>query len=67
MILKIYNLLGEEVATLLEAQKPTGRHAINFDASALASGLYYYTLTADDPSTDSGQAIKQSRKMRLLR
>lgn len=65
--LKVYNLLGEEVANLLEAHKPAGRHSVNFDASALASGLYYYTLTAGDPSTGSGQAFKQSRKMLLLR
>lgn len=57
--LKVYNLLGQEVATLLEAHKPAGRHAVNFDASALGSGLYYYTLTAGD--------FKQSRKMLLIR
>lgn len=65
--LKVYNLLGKEVATVLEAHKPAGRHSVNFDASALASGLYYYTLTAGDPSTGSGQVIKQSRKMLFLR
>lgn len=64
--LKVYNLLGKEVATLLEAHKPVGRHTVTFDASALASGLYYYTLTAG-PSTGSGQVIQQSRKMLLLR
>ncbi len=55
--LKVYNLLGEEVATLLEAHKPAGRHTVDFDASKLASGLYYYTLTTGD--------FKQSRKMLL--
>lgn len=57
--LKVYNLLGSQVATLLEAYKPAGQHTVSFDASALASGLYYYTLTAGD--------FKQSRKMLLLR
>lgn len=47
VILKVYNILGEEVTTLLEAHKPAGQYAINFDASALTSGIYYYTLTAD--------------------
>ncbi|MCL4704713.1 T9SS type A sorting domain-containing protein [bacterium] len=64
---KVYNLLGEEVATLLEARKPAGRHNVSFDALALTSGLYYYTLTVGDPSTGSGQAFKQTRKMLLLR
>lgn len=57
--LKIYNLLGAEVATLLQAHKPAGGHTVNFDASALASGLYYYSLTAGD--------FRQTRKMLLLR
>ena len=57
--LKVYNVLGEEVATLLETQKPAGQHVVNFDASQLSSGIYYYTLTADD--------FKQTRKMVLLR
>jgi len=57
--LKVYNLLGEEVATLLGEHKPAGQHTVNVDASSLASGIYYYTLTAAD--------FKQTRKMLLLR
>ena len=57
--LKVYNILGQQVATLLETQKPAGQHVVNFDASQLSSGIYYYTLTADD--------FKQTRKMVLLR
>jgi hypothetical protein len=55
----VYDLLGEEVATLLEAHKPAGQHSVNFAVSALPSGLDYYTLTAGD--------FKQSRKMVLMR
>ncbi|KAA3661147.1 MAG: T9SS C-terminal target domain-containing protein, partial [Calditrichaeota bacterium] len=57
--LKIYNMLGVEVATLVEGRKPAGRHAITFKATNLASGLHYYTLTAGE--------YRQSRKMLLLR
>jgi len=57
--LKIYNILGQEVATLLEAYEPAGQHAVNFNASKLTSGIYYYTLTAGD--------FKETRKMVLLR
>jgi hypothetical protein len=57
--LKVYDILGREVATLLEAYRSAGQHAVNFDASQLTSGIYYYTLTADD--------FKESRKMVLLR
>ncbi len=42
--LKIYNTLGEEVARLVNGREIAGRHTISFDASRLASGLYYYRL-----------------------
>ncbi|KAA3655094.1 MAG: T9SS C-terminal target domain-containing protein [Calditrichaeota bacterium] len=57
--LKVYNVLGAEVATLVEGRKGAGRHTISFEAAGLASGLYYYTLTAGE--------FRQSRKMVLLR
>jgi hypothetical protein len=43
--LKIYNTLGQEVATVLDDKRFTaGRHVVNFDASNLASGVYFYKL-----------------------
>jgi len=57
--LKIYNILGVEIATLLNEQKPAGVHKINFDASGLTSGLYIYKI-----STGS---FEQTRKMMLLK
>jgi hypothetical protein len=42
--LKIYNLLGHEIATLVNEYKPPGRYDIKFDASNLASGVYVYGL-----------------------
>lgn len=44
--LKIYNVLGQEVATLLNEEKAAGQHTVRFDASRLASGVYIYRLTA---------------------
>jgi len=44
--LKIYNLLGEEVATLLNSFLDAGFHAVDFDASGFNSGFYIYKLTA---------------------
>ena len=57
--LKIYNLLGEEVATLLSVSLLSGFHSYEFDASELASGVYLYRLKA-------GEFI-QTKKMILLR
>ncbi|XWN38515.1 MAG: peptidoglycan DD-metalloendopeptidase family protein [Balneola sp.] len=42
--LKVYNLLGEVVATLENSQKAAGVHKVAFDASGLSSGIYYYRL-----------------------
>lgn len=46
--LKIYNILGEEVATLLSASLLSGSHSIQWDASNLPSGLYLYRLETGD-------------------
>ena len=44
--LKVYDVLGNEVATLVNEEKPVGSYEVNFNASMLASGIYYYRLTA---------------------
>ncbi|GEM_PF-4987764 len=44
--LKIYDLLGREVVTLVDEFKPAGSYEIQFDASGLTSGIYFYKLQA---------------------
>jgi hypothetical protein len=46
--LKIYDILGREVTTLVNEELQPGGYVINFDASALASGIYFYTLNAGE-------------------
>ena len=44
--LKVYNILGKEIATLVNEQKESGIYDVNFDASDLASGVYVYKIQA---------------------
>ncbi|MEW6508323.1 MAG: T9SS type A sorting domain-containing protein [Bacteroidota bacterium] len=55
--LKVYNMLGKEVATLFNGGMNAGIHKVNFDASQLASGVYVYKLI--------GKNINISKKMML--
>jgi photosystem II stability/assembly factor-like uncharacterized protein len=44
--LKVYDVLGNEVTTLVNEEKPAGSYEVNFDASGLSSGIYFYKLQA---------------------
>lgn len=57
--LKIYDVLGREVTTLVNGEKPTGNHSVEFNASGLSSGIYFYQIKADE--------FMQTIKMILLR
>lgn len=59
--LKVYNSLGQEVATLFEGVRAAGNYTVTFDASGLASGIYYYRLEA----LDAGASI--TRKLTLIK
>lgn len=48
VILKIYDLLGNEIASLVNGEKPAGIHQVTFDGSSLAAGVYYYQLSTDN-------------------
>jgi glucose/arabinose dehydrogenase len=57
--LKVYDVLGNETATLVDEVKIAGSYSVDFDASQLTSGIYFYKLTAEDFSS--------VRKMILLK
>ncbi|MBZ0181278.1 MAG: T9SS type A sorting domain-containing protein [Melioribacteraceae bacterium] len=44
--LKVFNILGQEVASLVNEVKNAGVHTVSFNASSLASGVYLYRITA---------------------
>lgn len=46
MTLKVFDVLGREVAKLLDDELAQGEHSVVFDANNLTSGVYFYKLTA---------------------
>ena len=48
--LKVFDLLGREIATLADGAQPSGSYSVRFDASRYASGVYIYRLTTPDQS-----------------
>ena len=64
--LKVFDILGNEVATLVNAEKPAGAHSIDFNASELTSGIYLFTLKALPTGRQAGSFV-ETRKMILMK
>ncbi|MEJ2614307.1 MAG: T9SS type A sorting domain-containing protein [Ignavibacteriaceae bacterium] len=57
--LKVYDILGNEIETLINEEKPAGSYEIEFDGRKLSSGVYFYQLRAGD--------FIQTKKMVLMK
>ncbi|MHB8338047.1 MAG: T9SS type A sorting domain-containing protein, partial [Ignavibacteriaceae bacterium] len=57
--LKVYNMLGQEVATLVNQMQNSGNYIVNFNANNLASGVYMYRIQSGD--------FTLTKKMELLK
>lgn len=57
--LKVYDIIGNEVATLVNEKKDAGKYSVNFDASNLTSGVYIYKLSTNN--------FVQTKKMMLVK
>jgi hypothetical protein len=62
--LKIFDVLGQEVATLVNGQLAAGNHPVSFDASSLNSGVYFYRI---DANGNDGQKFSSVKKMILTK
>ncbi len=57
--LTVYNVLGKEMAELVNERQSPGKYKVSFDASNLTSGVYFYTLSADN--------FSETKRMILLK
>jgi hypothetical protein len=64
--LSIYNLLGQKIAILVSGKQEAGFHQLEWDASGLSSGIYYYRIEVADPPRRTGE-FQDVKKMVLLR
>ncbi|MBI5473801.1 MAG: hypothetical protein HY961_15800, partial [Ignavibacteriae bacterium] len=73
--LKIYDLLGREVATLVNEVKQPGEYTVQWDAQGVSGGVYFYRLRSGDasassehsPSAGSGQSFVQTKRLVVVK
>jgi hypothetical protein len=65
--LKVYDVLGNEISTLVNEEKHRGTYNISFTGSNLSSGVYFYQIRAIDSATDSGESFVQTKKMMFVK
>jgi hypothetical protein len=59
IILKVYDVLGNEIATLINEEKPVGNYTVKFNATNLPCGIYFYKIQAED--------FVETKKMMLMK
>jgi len=70
--LKVYDVLGNEIAILVNEEKQPGTYEVEFSIHSdegrnLSSGIYFYQLKVGDPETSSGQGFFETKKMVLMK
>lgn len=72
--LKVYDVLGKEVATLVNGQKLSGSYIVQFDGSNLSSGIYFYKISVGDAAANlsadkasSAHGYSDTKKLMLMK
>jgi hypothetical protein len=67
VILKVFDVLGKEVATLVNEVQQSGNKSVRFNAETLPSGVYFYRLQARQQTGGQAGSFTQTKKLLLLR
>jgi hypothetical protein len=65
--LTVYDVLGKEIAVIVNENLKPGVYNVKWDASNYPSGVYFYKMEAGDPKTKSGTSFSESKKLILLK
>ncbi|MEO8399818.1 MAG: hypothetical protein ABI550_08410, partial [Ignavibacteriaceae bacterium] len=65
--LKVYDIIGNEVATLVNKKQAAGTYDVEFKAKGLSSGVYFYRLEVKNPESGFGQAFISTKKMLIIK
>ena len=65
--LRIYNVLGQEVATLTDDNKQAGSYVVEWDGSKFPSGVYFYRLIATAINSGTRNQFTSTKKLLLIR
>ncbi|MBS4034505.1 MAG: T9SS type A sorting domain-containing protein [Ignavibacterium sp.] len=65
--IKVYDILGSEIMTLVNESKKPGIYEVEFNAENLSSGTYIYRISAGDAGTSAEQSFVETRKMTLIK
>ncbi len=71
VVLKVYSILGKEVASLVNQELSTGAYEVTFDGTNLPSGVYFYKLVVggntNNGGSSSGQSFTETKKMVMIK
>lgn len=65
--LRIYDVLGQEVTTLVQEKESPGTHAVRFDGTNYSSGVYFYNLQVNTGTSSGGGQFNETKKFVLLK
>ena len=67
VIIRVFDILGNEIETLVNEEKRVGTYEITWYAEDLPSGIYFFKIQGNNPSTGSGRGFVETKKMILLK